>query len=810
MKKVLIVGGVAGGASTATRLRRLNENLEIVIFEKGEYISFANCGLPYHIGDVIKSREALILQTPEKIKNRFNIDVRINSEVISVDSANKKVEVKTKNGEIYSESFDYLVLSPGAKPLRPNIKGIESNKIFTLRNINDMDRIKLYIKENSIKKVSVIGGGYVGVETAENLLHLGLDVDLIEAAPHILGPFDSEISTILENKLIENRLNLLTNEKVIEFKENEKEIEISLENGKTVNSDMIILSIGVTPDTKFLTDSGINLGERGHILVNKSLETNIKDIYALGDSILVNNLVTSKEAFIPLAGPANRQGRLLADNINGGNKEYKGSLGTAILKVFELVGASTGLNERALKTTDINFEKIYLHPKSHAGYYPGATELTIKVLFDKDSKKILGAQAIGENGVDKFIDVIATTMNFDGTIEDLEELELAYAPPFLSAKSPANMAGFIGENLLDGLVEQIFVEDLKNFDEDKNLILDVRDEVEKVIGEFGHSVNIPLGQLRKRVNELPKDKEIWVYCAVGLRGYLAARYLMQSGYTVKNIAGGFKSHINSIKKQHVKPILEKKVSEKIDLNGDFLDLSGLSCPGPLVKIKEKIDEIPHGECLNVKVSDPGFYNDIQAWSKSTGHSINFLEKKDGCVYTSLQKGQNNKTISSEKENQFIETKDALTIVVFSGDLDKAIAAFIIANGALAMGKKVTMFFTFWGLSILKKKSITQGKSAIEKMFEFMLPKNSYSLPISKMNMGGIGAKMIRWVMKSKDIMSLEELMDQGIKNGAQIVACSMSMDVMGIKEEELIDNISFGGVGQYLGEADQANKNLFI
>ena len=339
MKKVLIIGGVAGGASTATRLRRLDENLEIIIFEKGEHVSFANCGLPYHIGEVIENRESLLVQTPESLKARFNLDVRVNSEVIEVNGEDKKVKVKTKNGEEYEENFDFLVLSPGAKPLFPPIKGIESNKIFTLRNINDMDKIKAKIKNSNIKKVTVVGGGYVGVETAENLKHLGIDTTLIEAAPHILGSFDSEISNILEFELVNNGLKLMTSEKVVEFQEAENEIIIKLESGKTVTTDIVILSIGVSPDTKFLQNSGINLGEKGHILVNENLETNLKGVYALGDSILVKNYLTNQDVAIPLAGPANRQGRIVAGNIVGRNEKYKGSLGTAIVKIFELTAA---------------------------------------------------------------------------------------------------------------------------------------------------------------------------------------------------------------------------------------------------------------------------------------------------------------------------------------------------------------------------------------------------------------------------------------------------------------------------------------
>ena len=809
MKKVLIVGGVAGGASTATRLRRLDENLEIIIFEKGEYVSFANCGLPYHIGDVIQNRESLLVQTPESLKARFNLDVRVNSEVIEVNGRDKKVKVKTKNGEEYEENFDFLVLAPGAKALFPPIKGIENKKIFTLRNINDMDKIKSEIKSNAVKKAVVVGGGYVGIEIAENLKYLGIDTRLVEAAPHILAPFDSEISNILEYELVNNGINLLTSEKVVEFQENGNEIIIKLESGKSITIDMVILSIGVSPDTKFLQSSGINLGERGHILVNENLETNIDGVYGLGDSILVKNYITNQDVAIPLAGPANRQGRIVAGNIVGRNEKYKGSLGTAIIKIFGLTGASTGLNERTLKQLNISYEKIYLHPNNHAAYYPGAIPISIKALYNKENREILGAQAVGINGVDKFIDIVATSIKFKATIDDLAELELAYAPPFLSAKSPANMVGFIGQNIEDGLLEQMFMEDLKNYNEKETIILDVREELELIGGKLDNSINIPLSKLRKRYTELPKDKEIWTYCAVGLRGYIATRFLSQKGYRVKNIAGGIKSEKKVIAKNQKENSLIRENDSDIEKEDEYLDLSGLSCPGPLVKIKEKIDKLGENKKLKVKVSDPGFYNDIQAWSKVTKNSLLSLDKKDGLTYVTLQKGQISKVTEKKEDNVIIEDNSNMTMVVFSGDLDKAIAAFIIANGALTMGKKVTMFFTFWGLSILKKKNLAK-KSFIEKMFAMMLPKNSQDLPVSKMNFFGIGAKMIRSVMKKKNIMSLEELIKKAIDSGVNITACTMSMDVMGISKEELIDNINYGGVGQYLGEAEKSNNNLFI
>lgn len=560
------------------------------------------------------------------------------------------------DGREMDEKFDFLILAPGAKPLVPNIKGIENSKILTLRNMNDMDKIKEKLGSKNIKRAVVVGGGYVGVETAENISHLGITTTLIEAAPNILAPFDGEMVNILEYEIVNNGINLMTGEKVIEFREKNRGIEIILESNKVVETDIVILAIGVIPDTKFLSNSGVLLGEKGHILVNDKLETNIPGIYAVGDAILVKNYITNESSAIPLAGPANRQGRIVAGNIENRNEKYKGSLGTAIIKVFGLTGASTGLNERAVKRLNISYERIYLHPNDHASYYPGATPISIKLIYEKGSGKILGAQVIGIKGVDKFIDVIATTIKFGGKLEDLAELELAYAPPFSSAKSPINMAGFVGLNLEEGLVEQIVMEDLKNYDKNKQIILDVREEVEVATGKIDNSINIPLSELRKRFIELPKDKEILIYCAVGLRGYIASRFLLQNGYRVKNIAGGIKSKIKDI---HFidKSNNQNKIESASIIEGEYLDLSGLSCPGPLVKIKERIDNLKEEEILKVKVSDPGFYNDIQSWCKTTKNSLLSLEKKNGYIFATLKKSG----VTKNNDNKIIETKDGVTI-----------------------------------------------------------------------------------------------------------------------------------------------------
>lgn len=822
-EKVLIVGGVAAGASAAARLRRLKEDIDIVIFERGEYISFANCGLPYYVGEVIEDREALLLQTPEKMKDRFNIDVRINSEVIEVNPENKSIKVKEKNN-IYDESYDYLVLAPGAKPITPNLPGIESNKIFTVRNVSDIDKIKSYVDKGSTKSAVVIGGGFIGIEMAENLKEREINVTLIEAAPHILAPFDSEFSNIIEKELNDNEVSIILNNKVVAFSEEGNSIKVILDDERVINTDMVISAIGVMPDTRFIKDSGINLGERGHIVVNDHMETNIEGIYAGGDAVVVKDYVNGKEAFIPLAGPANKQGRIIADNIAGIDSTYKGSLGTSIIKVFDMVAASTGNNERTLNRYGIEYDKVYLHPMSHAGYYPNAIPLNIKVIYDKEGK-ILGAQSLGYEGVDKFIDVIATSIKFGGRMEDLAELDLAYAPPFLSAKSPANMAGFMAENQRKDLVKLINIDELKNFNSDKQILLDVRDNEEVELGSIENSINIPLNDLRSNLDKLDKNKEILVYCAVGLRGYIAARLLEANGFKVRNLNGGYKTYLNYAYKAKVIDFNENEedvVMKEVALDKvRELNATGLSCPGPLMQVKMTMDTMFDGEVLKVKASDPGFYRDIEAWATKTNNRLISIEKSKGIIEATLMKCSNqllnedelNNKISKDlgKEQKIVPVKDGQTMVVFSGDLDKAIASFIIANGAATMGKKVTMFFTFWGLNVLRKpEKVKTPKNIIEKAFEMMMPRGSKKLGLSRMNMGGMGAKMIRGVMKNKNIQSLEELMDAAIQSGVEIVACTMSMDVMGIKKEELIDGITYGGVGYYLGQADDSNINLFI
>jgi CoA-disulfide reductase len=823
-KKVLIVGGVAGGASAAARLRRLDESAEIIMFERDEYISFANCGLPYYIGETIKEREKLLVQTPESMKSRFNVDVRINSEVIAVDTNKKVAVVRSKARGEYEEQYDYLVLSPGARAIKPNIEGINSKRIFTLRNIPDTDQIKAYVDKKGINSAVVIGGGFVGVEMAENLKDRGLEVTLVEAAPHIMAPFDTDMVVLVEKELSDNGVELILNDGVQAFKDNENRVEITLNSGAALSADLVILAIGVFPDTGFLKDSGIKLGAKGHILVNERMETSAENVFAVGDAIEVVDFVNKQNTAVPLAGPANKQGRIAADNIAGLSSSYKGTQGTAILKVFSLTAASTGNNERTLNRLNIPHKAITIHPASHASYYPGSMVMTLKLIFNEDGK-ILGAQGIGYTGVDKRIDVIATVIRLGGTVADLTELELCYAPPFSSAKDPVNMAGYVAENVLAGRVEVITAETLLTYDQSNTLLLDVRTEDEFKNGHLEGALNIPVDSLRDRLGELDKSKEILEYCQIGLRGYVAARILTQKGFKVKNIDGGYKcaamlnfkptkmENPDSTQRMTIDSdtqIVKSEVQKGVNDFDKSLDACGLCCPGPLIQVKASIDQLNDGQVLKVTASDPGFYEDIKAWCVRTDNELVDIGRNKGVIQALIKKGHKFKVLNNSIPTD-IMVKDNKTMVVFSGDLDKALASFIIANGAAAMGKKVTMFFTFWGLNILRKpEKVSVKKNLIESMFAFMMPRGSDKLKLSKMSMMGLGGKMIKMIMKNKNISSLEELIKSAMDSGVEVVACSMTMDLMGLKQEELIEGIKIGGVGYYLGEAEESNVNLFI
>lgn len=539
--KTVIIGGVAGGASTAARLRRLDEKAEIIIIECGEYISYANCGLPYYIGGTIKVRDNLLVMSPQRFKEWFNIEVRVNNEALSIDRAKKEIIIMNQStGEKYKESYDYLVLSPGAEPLRPPLPGIDSPGIFSLRTIPDTDRIYNYIQEYTPQKAVVVGAGYIGLEMAENLQHRGLEVTVVELAPQVLPPIDAEMAALVQQYLRSRGINLRLGDGVRQFHHDKNSgLKVELSGGEILEADLVLLSIGVKPETKLAREAGLEV-ERG-IKVNDYMQTSDSSIYALGDAVEVTNLVTGKPAVIPLAGPANKQGRIVANNISGRRERYKGTQGTSVLKIFDMTVATTGANERVLKDAGIQYHIVIIHPNDFAGYYPGASPLSLKLLFSPEGK-ILGSQAVGFSGVEKRIDVIATALRSGNTVYDLQALELAYAPPYSSAKDPVNIAGYVATNILQGDYKTIEVTELIDMEDPCAFqILDVREPEENELGKIPGSKNIPLGKLRERLNELDPQKEVITYCSIGLRSYLAMRILTLNGFNrVRNLSGGYR------------------------------------------------------------------------------------------------------------------------------------------------------------------------------------------------------------------------------------------------------------------------------
>jgi CoA-disulfide reductase len=818
--KYIIVGGVAGGMSAAARLRRVAEDAEIIVFERGEYISYANCGLPYYIGDVIKERSNLLVQTVERFRKRFNVDVRVKSEVIAIDRKNKEVIVKDlSTGKEYREKYDKLILSPGATPVKPPIPGIDLENIFTLRDVADTDRIRNFVDTKKPRRALIVGAGFIGLEMAENLHNRGILVTIVEALEQMMGVLDYDMATLIHQHLKTKNVEFYLKDGVSSFESaGDGKIAVNLNSGRKIVVDMVILSIGVRPESKLAKEAGLELGERGHIVVNEYLQTSDPDIYAIGDVIEVYNPIIGKKVPLPLAWPANLQGRIVADNVVFGNvRKYKGTIGVAIAKVFDITVAVAGATEKMLKREGIPFESIIIHPSHHAGYYPGALPMSLKLTFSPTDGKILGAQIIGYDGVDKRIDVLATAMNAGMTVYDLTELDHAYAPPYSSAKDPVNMAGYVAENVLKGFMKMISVEEFLSLDKENIFILDVRTKDEYDLGHIEGSVNIPVDEIRQNLNKIPRDKKIVVYCGVGLRGYIACRVLYQNGFNeVYNLSGGYKMYEVVTQKQGNEDIFEGYrvdladlvTKERVPVVSAALevevDACGLQCPGPIMKLKEKIDTLPVGSRVIIKASDPGFMNDVKAWADVTGNRLIDLKMDKGVITAVIEKG-------TKQGVRSVVGADSATFIVFDDDLDKLIASFVLANGALAAGKKVTMFFTFWGLNALKKDSkVKVKKDLISKMFGVMLPKGTSELKLSKMNMFGIGPKMIRWIMRKKNIASLEDLMKTAMEKGVKIVACQMSMDVMGIKKEELIDGIEVGGVATYISAASESNINLFI
>jgi NADPH-dependent 2,4-dienoyl-CoA reductase/sulfur reductase-like enzyme/peroxiredoxin family protein/rhodanese-related sulfurtransferase/TusA-related sulfurtransferase len=824
-KRIVIVGGVAGGASAAAKARRMSEDAEIVLLERGNDISFANCGLPYHVGGIIPDRARLLVQSPQAMRRRFAVDVRTRSEVLRINRPQKTVVVHDKaKDRQYEQPYDVLILSPGAEPVRPPIPGADHPRVFTLRSLADMDAIKAVVDGGKSEKSSpamtavVVGGGYIGLEMTEVLVHRGLAVSLVELESQVMGPIDPEMATPLHEHLRQQGVDLCLNSSVTAIQEQDGQLEVRLSTGRLIPCGLVILATGVRPEVKLAAEAGLAIGQRKGIVVDDHMRTSDPNIYAVGDVVEVQDLVGGFPTVIPLAGPANRQGRIAAINAVGGDAVYERIQGTAICKVFDLAVGMTGLSEKALKRTGRTYEKVYVHPANHAGYYPGATQMSLKLLFDPENGKILGAQCVGAHGVDKRIDVLAVAIRAGMTVYDLEKLELAYAPPFGSAKDPVNYAGFVAANVLRKEVRICHVPDVVNPGPDQ-LLLDVRTAPEVQQGTIPGSVHIPLDELRGRLGELPKDKEVLAFCYVGLRAYLACRILSQNGVACRNLTGGYKTYGHVLGLMSAKPKILREIKEDTGqtnaeqnsvANGSApvvkeIDARGLQCPGPIMELKQAVEQIQPGQAVRISVSEPAFAADLEGWCHTTGSRLRDKQFNKGVLTAVVEKGQPAPTPAPAA------TSNRKTLVVFSDAFDKAMAAFIIANGAAAMGSGVTMFFTFWGLNLLRRaQAVPVRKTFIEKMFGWMMPRGAGKTILSKMNMAGMGTAMIKGIMKKKNVLSLPELIAAAQKSGVRLVACTMTMGLMGIKREELIDGVEEGGVAMYLDRAGSANVNLFI
>jgi len=810
--KHIIIGGVAGGATAAARIRRLDESAEIILLEKDNYISYANCGLPYYIGGTIADRDELFLQTPDSFNERYKVDVRVENEATAINTTQKTVTIRRGDGSEYTETYDKLLLSPGTLPIKPSLEGVDSEGIFTLHNVADTDRIKNYLNAHKVQKAVVVGAGFIGLEMVENLYLAGVEVSLVETENQVMPPIDFSMAAQAHHYLSEKGVSLYLGQTVERFEPKEGTINVCLKNGTVIPTDMVILSVGVRPEVSLAEKAGLKIGETGGIWVNEYLETSAKDVYAAGNAIEFPHPLTGKPSLNFLAVSANRQGRLVADNmVKGSMEKYEGAIGSAILKIFDLTVAMTGLPGKKLQQLNIPYQSSYTHSSSHAGYYPGSTQLTIKLVFDPKNGKLYGAQSIGYEGVDKRIDQIALLIKSGGSVFDLMKVEHCYAPPYSSAKDPVAIAGYVAGNIVSGRMPVVHWQEVQAANPNEVTILDVRTKEETEGGRIIRgSLNIPLDELRGRLDEIPKNKPVYVHCAIGLRGYLASQILLQHEFTgVKNISGGYKTYSMATTPVNLLP---RKQQENKSLNSTVqamktikIDAGGLQCPGPILKLKKTINGITDGECVEITATDHAFPRDVEAWCKSTGNMLISETSGKGCFTVVVEKNAAQSPAVSSREG------NAKTFIMFSDDLDKALATFVLANGAAATGKKVTIFFTFWGLNVIKKaKKPHEEKDFFAKMFSLMLPSYSLKLKLSKLNLFGIGAKMMRHIMKEKGIGSLESLRAQAIEQGVEFIGCQMSMNVMGVEKDELLDNVTIGGVATYMERAENANVNLFI
>lgn len=815
--RLVIIGAVAAGASCAARARRLSEAAHITLLERGPDVAFANCGLPYFIGGEIADRSRLALQTPQSLHDLLNVEVRVETEALAIDRAARTVRVRDlASGEESAIPYDKLVLAPGAAPLRPPLPGIDDPRVMTLRNLQDMDRIAAAAA--AATRAVVVGAGFIGLEMAEQLVRLGKQVTLVELVDQVLPQVDPEMTGLLRAELEANGVRLVLGDGIEGFAPAAGHITARLTSGTTLDADLVILSIGVRPESRLAAEAGLKPGARGTIAVNQWLQTDDPDIYAAGDAIESFDRPTGRAMNLPLGGPANRQGRVIADHIFQPDKArpYPGHLGTAIVRVFDAACGVTGWTEKRLRQEGIDHAATTVTDMHHAGYFPGAVPLTVKILWDPGSGRMLGGQATGAAGVDKRIDVLATALAGRLTIDDLVHLELAYAPPFGSARDIVNTAGFAACNRRDGLVDP--VRELPAGGQ----LLDVRPAVMAAADPIPGAVSIPLGQLRGRLGELDPARPLTAVCAMGKTSYFAARILQQNGFRARSLGGGWRLLQGARGEPRLRapappPPAPPPGGGAVTRS---VDATGLSCPGPLLRVTEALKELAPGDVLEAKASDTGFARDVQALCATGGHRLLSLEKEHGILVARIEKGgaaaagaaaPGTGTAGAAAALPAAAPRGGATIVAFSGELDKALAAFVIATGAAAMGGPTAIFFTFWGLNIIRRSPAPAvEKDIMGRMFGMMMPRGAGALPLSNMHMAGLGTALMKHRMASKNLPSLAGLMDDARRQGVRLLACSMSMEAMGLHLDELVDGVEVAGVADMLACSANSATTLFI
>lgn len=838
-KRLVIVGGVAGGATAAARLNRLTNDFDVTIVERSPDVSFANCGLPYFIGGEIRDRSKLALQTPQSLQAQLGVAVRVMTEAIAIKKDQKLVEVRDiRTGQVSSLPYDKLLLSPGASPIRPPLPNIHLPQIHTLRNLQDMDRIASAVKQmeenpKSERRVVVVGGGFIGLEVAEQLRHRHCKVTLVERAEAVLPQADVDMASFLHTPLQEHGVALVTGDGLAGFEPlADGEVSVRLSSGKTIVADAVILSIGVQPESGLGRDAGLRLSERGYIQVNEFMQTSDPDVYAVGDVVETRDFVfPDRRATVALGNLANMQARVAADHLVYGADParvlgYAGSLGTSIVRAFDTTLALTGWTEKRLRQAGIAYSSTVITAFDHASYYPDATPVTLKLTFCPTTGRVFGGQAVGVAGVDKRIDVVATAISGGMTVDALSQLQLCYAPPFGSARDVVNVAGLAARNSRDRLVHASTAMGEAALSGQRDVVLlDVRPRESAQLSPIAGSVNVPYKEVRGRLDELRQrgtDVEFRTICAWGKTAYFASRELEKAGLQTSTLIGGLQLHR--------KPLPDLSIDAQAPPAGSEplaevkLDCSGMACPGPLLKLRESIASLPAQSALTVKATDPGFKADVRAFAASNGLTVESLTSSKGVITATLRKAaarRSEEQPSGATEAALDGRRKGATVVVFSEEFDKVLAAFVIANGAAAMGGPVTMFFTFWGLNALKTAASTScgaspgaaaggDKDLMDRLFSAMLPAGPDRLPLSHFNFGGLGATMMKQVMQKKHLPNLPGLLQAAQQQHIRLVACTMSMEAMGVRPEELLPGVEFGGVADYLSAAEKSGTNLFI